>query len=167
MLANVQRQFFNNAPSLLRPPLALMPFSLQKRILEHTLKSLFAGAKEDGDLDFLSNRYLEIKINDLGLRWFISFDNGQLVVCDKLAATQSCDVSFSANGDDLVLIADRKEDPDTLFFQRRLMIEGDTELGLEVKNLIDSVELDKLPTWVNSFVHYCAENILKRNAQSQ
>jgi predicted lipid carrier protein YhbT len=27
-----------------------------------------------------------------------------------------------------------------LFFQRRLVIEGDTELGLRLKNLLDSVE---------------------------
>jgi predicted lipid carrier protein YhbT len=33
------------------------------------------------------------------------------------------------------MIAARKQDPDTLFFQRRLVIEGDTELGLYVKNL--------------------------------
>ena len=46
---------------------------------------------------------------------------------------------------DLVLIAGRKEDPDSLFFQRRLRIEGDTELGLELKNLLDGLDLDSLP----------------------
>ena len=35
----------------------------------------------------------------------------------------------------------RQEDPDTLFFHRRLLIEGDTELGLLVKNLLDRIEL--------------------------
>lgn len=43
------------------------------------------------------------------------------------------------------MIAARKEDPDTLFFQRRLRIEGDTELGLYVKNLMDSIDLDTMP----------------------
>ncbi|STL79926.1 sterol-binding protein [Escherichia coli] len=43
------------------------------------------------------------------------------------------DVSFSADASDLLMIAARKQDPDTLFFQRRLVIEGDTELGLYVK----------------------------------
>jgi len=33
-----------------------------------------------------------------------------------------------------------------LFFQRRLLIEGDTELGLEVKNLMDALELESMPT---------------------
>jgi len=66
------------------------------------------------------------------------------------------DVSFSATGDDLVLIAGRKQDPDTLFFQRRLKIEGDTELGLEVKNLIDAIDIDQLPSSVHSLVDFSA-----------
>ena len=45
----------------------------------------------------------------------------------------------------MILIAARKEDPDTLFFQRRLRIEGDTELGLYVKNLMDAIDLDAMP----------------------
>ena len=48
-------------------------------------------------------------------------------------------------GSDLLMIAARKQDPDTLFFQRRLVIEGDTELGLYVKNLMDAIELEQMP----------------------
>jgi predicted lipid carrier protein YhbT len=55
------------------------------------------------------------------------------------------DVSFSADASDLLMIAARKQDPDTLFFQRRLVIEGDTELGLYVKNLMDAIELEQMP----------------------
>ena len=44
----------------------------------------------------------------------------------------------------LQLVA-RQEDPDTLFFNRELLIEGDTELGLVVKNMLDAVEWPKLP----------------------
>jgi predicted lipid carrier protein YhbT len=43
-----------------------------------------------------------------------------------------------------MLLARRQEDPDTLFFSRRLSMEGDTELGLLVKNTIDSIELPML-----------------------
>jgi len=49
-----------------------------------------------------------------------------------------------------VLIAARKQDPDTLFFQRRLRIEGDTELGLYVKNLMDAIDLDSMPVLLKS-----------------
>ena len=54
-------------------------------------------------------------------------------------------MSFSADASDLLMIAARKQDPDTLFFQRRLVIEGDTELGLYVKNLMDAIELEQMP----------------------
>ena len=43
-------------------------------------------------------------------------------------------------GHDFALLAARKEDPDTLFFSRRLVMEGDTELGLLVKNTLDAIE---------------------------
>ena len=50
------------------------------------------------------------------------------------------DLRLSANGIDFMRMILREEDPDTLFFNRKLHIEGDTELGLITKNLLDSVE---------------------------
>ena len=44
--------------------------------------------------------------------------------------------------DDFWRLASRSEDPDTLFFQRRLTIEGETETGLLLKNLLDGLEYD-------------------------
>ena len=44
----------------------------------------------------------------------------------------------------LMMLA-RREDPDTLFFQRLLAIEGDTALGLEIKNFLDRLEWEALP----------------------
>lgn len=40
---------------------------------------------------------------------------------------------------DYAALALRREDPDTLFFTRRLVIEGDTALGLELKNALDAL----------------------------
>lgn len=68
-------------------------------------------------------------------------ENEKLIVSQQADA----DVSFSADASDLLMIAARKQDPDTLFFQRRLVIEGDTELGLYVKNLMDAIELEQMP----------------------
>ncbi|MFA0071016.1 SCP2 domain-containing protein, partial [Vibrio breoganii] len=114
----------------------LLPKTVQKRALLEALKNVFKEALEDGDFEFLEDKWLKVSIKDMGLSWCISYQNEQLVVADNEVVE---DVSFSGNLNDLVLIAGRKEDPDTLFFQRRLSIEGDTELGLEVKNLMDSV----------------------------
>jgi len=51
------------------------------------------------------------------------------------------DLTISAVAHDFMLLAQRREDPDTLFFSRRLAMEGDTELGLVVKNALDAMEL--------------------------
>ncbi len=62
----------------------------------------------------------------------------------RFSASQNkgeADLTISASAHDFVLLARREEDPDTLFFNRRLAMEGDTELGLLVKNTIDAIEL--------------------------
>ena len=51
------------------------------------------------------------------------------------------DLTISASARDFLALARREEDPDTLFFSRRLSMEGDTELGLMVKNTLDALEL--------------------------
>ena len=142
-------------PKILKPSLRIVPFSTQKSLLLPALHSIFRDALEEGDFEFLQDKWLKISITDLQLNWWLSFDQDELIMApsqDNIAE----DVSFSANGDDLILIAGRKQDPDTLFFQRRLKIEGDTELGLEVKNLIDAIDIDQLPSTVHSLVDLCA-----------
>ncbi|MBI5900612.1 MAG: SCP2 sterol-binding domain-containing protein [Rhodocyclales bacterium] len=50
------------------------------------------------------------------------------------------DLRFAAPLSAYLQMVSRQEDPDTLFFNRRLSIEGDTELGLRVKNMLDALE---------------------------
>nr|WP_280924633.1 SCP2 domain-containing protein [Enterobacter pseudoroggenkampii] len=126
---------------MLSVPVKLAPFALKRQVLEQVLSWQFRQALQDGELEFLEGRWLSIEVRDIGLRWFTSVENDQLIVRE----TAGADVSFSANASDLLMIAARKQDPDTLFFQRRLVIEGDTELGLYVKNLMDAIELEQMP----------------------
>ena len=51
---------------------------------------------------------------------------------------------FIASARDFALLAAREEDPDTLFFNRRLVVEGDTEAALLVKNALDCVEAPRV-----------------------
>jgi len=125
----------------MRTPVKLAPFALKRQVLEQVLSWQFRQALQDGELEFLDGRWLCIEVRDIGLRWFMSVENDRLVVKEDAPA----DVSFSADASDLLMIAARKQDPDTLFFQRRLLIEGDTELGLYVKNLMDAIELESMP----------------------
>ncbi|MBL4829190.1 MAG: SCP2 domain-containing protein [Aliivibrio sp.] len=142
MINKLKMQLVHNAPPFLRSAVQFLPSTLQNRALFEALKQVFKEALEDGDFEFLEQRWLKISVLDLHLHWYISYQNEQLIVSNMSVVE---DVSFSGNLNDLILIAGRKEDPDSLFFKRRLKIEGDTELGLEVKNLMDSVDLDALP----------------------
>jgi predicted lipid carrier protein YhbT len=54
------------------------------------------------------------------------------------------DLMISARARDFLALALREEDPDTLFFNRRLLMEGDTDLGLLVKNTLDAVDWPRL-----------------------
>jgi len=119
-----------------------IPFGLQKLTLESLLPKVFAEAILDGDLDCLENRQLEVFVRDLNTGWQVSLVEGKIEVKPALG---DADVTISGDAHEFFLLVSRQEDPDTLFFQRRLAIEGDTELGLEVKNLLDSVDLDSLP----------------------
>lgn len=158
MLNKIRAQLVHNAASILRSPVHLLPHTLQKRALLEALKQVFKEALEDGDFEFLEGKWLKVKISDMNLAWYISYQDEMLIVADS---PKEADVSFSGQLNDLVLIAGRKEDPDTLFFQRRLSIEGDTELGLEVKNLMDSVDLDALPSAMKTMLDQLADFVQK------
>ena len=54
---------------------------------------------------------------------------------------------------DLLLLASRLEDADTLFFQRRLEVTGDTELGLTARNLLDRLPWESVPLGVRILLH--------------
>ena len=63
------------------------------------------------------------------------------------SAAANPDLTLTATAQDFLALALRREDPDTLFFSRRLVMEGDTELGLLVKNSLDALEFKpSLPT---------------------
>ncbi len=158
MLDKVRQQLVSNAATILKGPAKLLPRKLHSLTMLEALKLVFREALEDGDFEFLEDKWLKVSVTDLELQWFISFRDEELVV---ETVEQPHDVSFSGTLNDLVLIAGRKEDPDTLFFQRRLSIEGDTELGLEVKNLMDSVDLDALPKVVTMALSQLATFVAK------
>ncbi|MBZ6701370.1 SCP2 domain-containing protein [Klebsiella pneumoniae] len=141
MLDKLRSRLVHFGPSLMSVPVKLAPFALKRQVLEQVLGWQFRQALAEGELEFLEGRWLSIHVRDIGLLWYTSVVDGRLVVSQQADA----DVSFSADASELLMIAARKQDPDTLFFQRRLVIEGDTELGLYVKNLMDAIELEQMP----------------------
>ncbi|WGW00844.1 SCP2 domain-containing protein [Vibrio sp. YMD68] len=158
MINKIRTQLVQNAASILRSPVHFLPQFVQKKALLEVMKTVFKEAIEEGDFEFLEDKWLKVEIRDMALCWYISYQQDKLVIADSPVAE---DVSFSGELNDLVLIAGRKEDPDTLFFQRRLSIEGDTELGLEVKNLMDSVDLELLPKPLQTMLAQLADFVQK------
>ena len=149
----IAKKLTTNLPKVIKY-LPEPPFILQKKIGEKLLQHLMAEQIEMGDFDFLEDRWLQISVNDMGLVFFLSFQENQLILSNKIS---QADVSFSGDSKEFILLASRSEDPDTLFFQRRLMIEGDTELGLYIKNSIDGIDFDNWPDWLNQTIKKIAE----------
>lgn len=83
----------------------------------------------------MRGRVVSIQVADGGIDARV-----RLVAIGFVPARAMPDVVIRASAFDYLRLARREEDPDTLFFARRLAIEGDTELGLAVKNALDAVE---------------------------
>jgi predicted lipid carrier protein YhbT len=95
-----------------------------------------------GDVrQLLLDKKLRIHVRDARLTFDFAWTGQRFAACPK---QQSTDLTLSASAHDFLRLAQRQEDPDTLFFSRRLSIEGDTELGLVVKNALDALELPVL-----------------------
>jgi len=142
------------ATGLLFAPVRWVPQPLLACAFFRLLNLGLAEPLRDGELDFLTGRCLKVRVDDLDLEWRITLSPGQRLVA---APAREPDVAIGGAASELLLLAARREDPDTLFFQRRLRLTGDTELGLHVKNLMDSLELDVLPPPVRWVVERAAD----------
>ena len=127
---------------VLARPLRLVPHRVQQGMLQRGMEQVFRSSVAAGDLEFLAGRCLAIEIEDAGWRWPITLRDGRLQV---RARDYPADVTIRGQSPAFLVMAGRFEDPDTLFFQRQLVIEGDTELGLGVKNFLDGLDEQQLP----------------------
>ncbi|MDR0528444.1 MAG: SCP2 sterol-binding domain-containing protein [Zoogloeaceae bacterium] len=89
-------------------------------------------------LTLCSGRRVLIAVDDGGTRALITCLNG--IFQPVWRETAEPDVRFHGDLHAYLKLILRQEDPDTLFFNRQLTIEGDTELGLAIKNLLDALE---------------------------
>lgn len=115
---------------------------LTRDILTAALNRALKRQLADGEFEFLIERTLAVRITDLGIHWsFTANGTGERIVKSSAPA----DATIHGDSMALLLIAARRRDPDTLFFQRRLMVTGDTELALHARNLLDTLESEELP----------------------
>jgi O2-independent ubiquinone biosynthesis accessory factor UbiT len=122
-------------PTSLKSLISRLPVAPPSVVFSVVANRLLWPALKTLDRQPLVGRRYAIVVKDLGLslRFTVSprgfaADNGPP------------DLTISASAQDFLLLLGRREDPDTLFFSRRLVSEGDTELGLTVKNLLDALD---------------------------
>ncbi|VFR16542.1 Putative lipid carrier protein [plant metagenome] len=91
----------------------------------------------------LNGHAYAITVSDLGLRHVFRCEEGRFRPVFQAGSDVS--LSLTAALSDFIALGQGAIDADTLFFQRRLMISGDTELGLIVKNWLDA---SQRPAWL-------------------
>ena len=119
-------------------PLRFIPDAVHAQVLARAFNHLLRGQPIAARLPELDGKSVCIHIKDALSRIYFRIEQGRL--CP--AAPGRTDVRISGTVDDFWRLATRTEDPDTLFFSRRLSIEGDTATGVHVKNLLDALDYD-------------------------
>lgn len=105
--------------------------------LVKTLNLMLKRGLLPADMSLFDGRTFEIDVLDAGIKVRFTANAEKFIDADFFGTP---DLRLAANGIDFMRMMMREEDPDTLFFNRKLQIEGDTELGLITKNLLDSVD---------------------------
>lgn len=125
-------------PHPLLLPLRIIPDAVHAELFARAFNHLLRGQPLAARLPEINGKSVCIHIRDAASEIHFRIDQGRL----QPAAAGLADVRISGKVEDFWQLATRREDPDTLFFNRRLCIEGDTETGVHVKNLLDALDYD-------------------------
>jgi predicted lipid carrier protein YhbT len=130
-------------PAPLTLPFKLIPGPVHSTLLTTALNVLFAARiQESGEFEFLRDRVLAIQVRDAQVEYRFRYSGpAGFAPCQ---GDQAPDLTISGAIYDFLALATRREDSDTLFFNRRVVMAGDTALGLELKNLLDAMDPDTL-----------------------
>lgn len=123
-------------------PIRRLPTVLRERLLVGLLDRHLQALANADELEALEDQVLIIRISDIDLDMALHFAGGRL---EPAAAEASPAVIISGGLGDFLALAGRCEDPDTLFFERRLQVSGNTAAGLLLRNLLDRMPADALP----------------------
>ncbi|MEY3220132.1 MAG: hypothetical protein RIT27_1489 [Pseudomonadota bacterium] len=127
-------------PSFLARPLTWLPPIFHNQALILILNQALKKPLQNNELDFLAGQILRIHVLDAEMIYSVSLENGKFIAADNKSLSN---IQFEGILYDFLLLITRREDPDTLFFNRRLKLGGNTALGLELKNFLDALEPDQ------------------------
>jgi O2-independent ubiquinone biosynthesis accessory factor UbiT len=150
----------NSAPPLPEAGFAAMPSALRKpaRYLRSLLRRLptqppsFVAARlldrllwprlDATQRQMLADRTVELELLEPGVRLRLRLGSGGF----EVAPAGAPHLIIRAQTTALLRLARGQDDADRLFFERALVMEGDTELGLMIKNTLDAIG----PLWAGS-----------------
>jgi len=113
-------------------PAALIFIGGLNRLLKPRLPEALLGA--------LMSRHIRLRVLDAGVSIDFMYLPGGFYALRRAAASATADLVITAKTQDFLSLALRREDADSLFFNRRLLIEGDTELAVLLKNTLDTID---------------------------
>lgn len=127
-----------NLTGAARLPLRLLPTSVLTLTVAQAINHLLRGQAIRERLHELEGKCIGIEVTDADQRAVFTLRAGRL----EPAPGQLAHATISGSLEAFTLLATRREDPDALFFNRRLTLGGETETGLHLKNLIDALDYD-------------------------
>lgn len=131
-----REQVLLSAAARLRGWVRRLPVQPPSFVLARVLDRVLLARLPADSRAALSHRTVEVEVSDLGLRVRLQLDAGGFRVAPAASATALRIVAPAASFRRLL---SGEEDADRLFFERALVMQGDTEMGLVLKNTLDAI----------------------------
>lgn len=89
----------------------------------------------------LSGKVFRFRVEDLDQEFFMVVEESGEVLIHTYSDDEP-HVEMAGESTAFIALLLQMEDPDSLFFSRRLKLSGETDTGLRFKNILDNVEID-------------------------
>jgi predicted lipid carrier protein YhbT len=126
----------HRAAERVRPLVRLLPLQPPSFVAARLLDRLLWPRLDATQRAALAGRVVEVEIVELGIRARLQLGERGFAAAP---VGQAPALTVRARADALWGLVRGQSDADRLFFERRLVIEGDTEYGLILKNTLDAI----------------------------
>jgi len=120
--------------------LRTVPDNIHNQIFCRACTQLLRGQSIEKKLQKLDGKIVKLTITDTGNSWCLGFTGAGLTTVN--GTSETIDVHIKGSLESFLLLVTQNEDPDTLFFNQELSLEGNTEDGLYLRNILDAMEFD-------------------------
>jgi len=120
--------------------LRTVPDTVHSQLFCRLCTQLMRGQSIIKKLQKLDGKVVQLTITDTGNSLCFQFVPAGLKMVVK--PYTDIDVHIKGNLKNILLLVTHNEDPDTLFFNQELSLEGNTEDGLYLRNILDAMEFN-------------------------